>query len=107
MKRGSATVIGWSRYPDGNVLEGPYEAGKEQGHWVLRLPDGGVQEGPYEAGKRHGRWVERDADGYVQEGPYEESLRQGWWVMRKKGLVVDMAYFTDGEGQWTLGRTPR
>ena len=95
------------RFASGNVSEGPYRAGEEQGPWVLRLANGTVMKGPFVSGKRHGHWVERDKDGYVLEGQYVGSLRHGWWVMRNKGLVVDETFFTDGEGQWQIIRTPR
>ena len=56
---------------DGAVSEGSYKEGmrsRPMGRALGRT--GGVQEGPYEAGKRQGKWVLRFASGTVMEGSF-------------------------------------
>jgi hypothetical protein len=82
-------------YANGDVYEGEWEHGEQNGQGTMRYANGDVYEGEWEHGEQNGQGTMRYANGNVYEGEWEHG-EQGQGTMRyANGNVY--------EGEWAYG----
>ena len=86
-------------FNSGVRAEGPYVDSTPHGHWVWKYPNGTQSEGPLVRGIRHGRWIDTFPSGERSEGPYANGQRHGRWVLTYPNGSRHVSEWVNGELQ--------